>query len=408
MRLVTCLGAPFSVRGGGHSQNPGFQSNNDGVVIALEKFNQVQLSGDKKTADVGVGLRWIDVYAALESSGLTVTGGRVPSVGVPGLILGGGISFQNGEKGLGCMGVTEFEVVLADGSIVQATQQRNPDLFWALKGGQANFGVVTRIHMLTVSNQIWAEGRMYAPTENTKLLAALMEYHKANEKDPKATLIWYTVPTGSLLVFVYNAPTKPTTFDAFADIPFLMNIIPPGTSTVYQTMQAIAGVLNPNKLIHEMRTMSSLPDYEMYLAVEAERLRQNELVADIEDCTLTMVIQPFTAGTVTAGDAMGGTPLGIKPVTQQWFLVMADWKNEADTPRVRAAVKAIVDVAEAQSKAHGTYQQYKYANYADYDQNPLASYGAGNLAKLKQIAKKYDPQEVFQKLQYGGWKVSKA
>lgn len=87
---------------------------------------------------------------------------------------------------------------------------------------------------------------------------------------------------------------------------------------------------------------------------------------------------------------------------------MADWKNPADEERVRKAVKAVVDVAESEARAHGTYIEYKYSNYASRDQDPLASYGAENLAKLKEIAKKYDPNQVFQKLQYGGWKVSEA
>jgi FAD/FMN-containing dehydrogenase len=110
LRLITFLGTSFSVRGGGHLQNPGFQSNNDGVVIALQEFRQLELSADEKTADVGVGLRWLEVYKRLDPFGLAVTGGRVPDVGVPGLVLGGGLSFQNGERGLACMGVTEYEV----------------------------------------------------------------------------------------------------------------------------------------------------------------------------------------------------------------------------------------------------------------------------------------------------------
>lgn len=90
--------------------NPGFTSNDGGVVISLEKFDQIALSDDKSTCDVGPGLRWIDVYKSLDSHGLTVTGGRVPHVGVPGLLLGGGLSFQNSEHGFGSAGVLDYEV----------------------------------------------------------------------------------------------------------------------------------------------------------------------------------------------------------------------------------------------------------------------------------------------------------
>lgn len=100
----------FSIRGGGHLHNPGFNSNNGGIVISLDKFKQVEPSEDKTTADIGLGLTWLDVYKALDPRGLAVAGGRVPTVGIPGLILGGGISFQNSRYGVGAMGVANYEV----------------------------------------------------------------------------------------------------------------------------------------------------------------------------------------------------------------------------------------------------------------------------------------------------------
>ena len=110
--LAVCrfLRLKFSIRGGGHLQIPGFTSNHDGVVISLSKFSQVDVSKDKSTADIGVGLRWLEVYKALDPHGLAVAGGRMPTVGVSGLLLGGGISFQNSEYGLGCMNVVNYEV----------------------------------------------------------------------------------------------------------------------------------------------------------------------------------------------------------------------------------------------------------------------------------------------------------
>jgi hypothetical protein len=87
---------------------------------------------------------------------------------------------------------------------------------------------------------------------------------------------------------------------------------------------------------------------------------------------------------------------------------MADWKNAKDGETVRKSVRTIVDKGEKIAKKNGIYIPFKYANYASRDQNPLGSYGAENLAKLKEIALKYDSEEVFQKLQNGGWLVSRA
>jgi FAD/FMN-containing dehydrogenase len=100
----------FSIRGGGHLQNPGFCSNDGGVVIRLSKFRHVTISEDRKTTNIGVGLTWLEVYRELDQYDVAVTGGRMPSVGVSGLLLGGGLSFQNSEHGFSCSGVVNFEV----------------------------------------------------------------------------------------------------------------------------------------------------------------------------------------------------------------------------------------------------------------------------------------------------------
>lgn len=79
-------------------------------MIHMRYFDKVDLSDDHSDVTFGAGLRWIQVYEALEPHGLAVTGGRVPSVGVAGLLLGGGLSFQNSEYGLSCNGVVNYEV----------------------------------------------------------------------------------------------------------------------------------------------------------------------------------------------------------------------------------------------------------------------------------------------------------
>ncbi|OCK73798.1 6-hydroxy-D-nicotine oxidase [Lepidopterella palustris CBS 459.81] len=407
--LIRFLGAKFSVRGGGHLHNPGFTSNDGGVVISMTKFTQCTLSEDKKTAHIGPGLTWLDVYKALDPMGIAVTGGRVPSVGVPGLLLGGGLSFQNSKHGFSCMGIANYEIVLADGKIVNANPKENTDLFWALKGGCANFGIVTKVEMTTVPNKVWAEARLYSPTQNGELLDALMLYHEACEKDPNATLIWQSVNQATLLVFFYCAPVEnPDVFKCFYDIPFMINVLPPALTTVYGVVQGLANVLSADILLHEMRTMSSLPDLDMYKAVEACRIEQIEVLKNVEGIILTMVIQPIASNAINASNANGGNPMGLIAQNHQWFLVMADWKNAKDEELVRKSVRKILDTAEEVSKKNGTYLPFVYSNYASRDQDPLVSYGTENLQKLKDIAKKYDADSVFQNLQNGGWLVSKS
>ncbi|OOF95298.1 hypothetical protein ASPCADRAFT_147461 [Aspergillus carbonarius ITEM 5010] len=409
LALCRFFNISFSVRGGGHLQNPGFNSNNGGVVISLSKFSHVKLSDDKSTADVGLGLRWLDVYKALDPHGLAVTGGRIPTVGVPGLLLGGGISFQNSQYGVGAMGVSNYEVVLADSRIVNANAQENTDLFWALKGGGPNFGIVTKMDLVTVPTASWAEARIYPPTAYPELVQGLMKYHEAIETDNKASLVWHGTSQAILLVFFYCAPVeKPAAFQSFYDIPFVMSFVPPGTRSIYELVQAVASVITSETLHHEFRTMSSRPCLELYEATEKVRREQEEALNDVEGLVLTNVFQPMSSLAMKESQKNGGTPLGLEPVGQQWFLSMADWKNAEDEDRVREATRKIVDVAEATAKQAGAYLPYRYSNYASRDQDPLSSYGADNVARLKEIAAQYDPEGVFQKLQNGGWLLSKA
>lgn len=106
------------------------------------------------------------------------------------------------------------------------------------------------MEMITVPNKVWAEARLYSPAQNQELLEALMLYHEVCEKDPYATLIWHSVQQATLLVFFYCAPVeKPDAFKCFYDVPFLMNVVPPGLSTVYGVVQAVANVLSADILM---------------------------------------------------------------------------------------------------------------------------------------------------------------
>jgi FAD/FMN-containing dehydrogenase len=134
-------GLDLSVKGGGHSA-PGFGTNEGGVVIDLSLMRYVDVDPAAQTARTGGGATWGDFNYATHAYGLATTGGIVSTTGVAGLTLGGGIGYLTRGYGLSLDNLLSAQVVTADGQVRTASAEQNQDLFWALRGGGGNFGVV--------------------------------------------------------------------------------------------------------------------------------------------------------------------------------------------------------------------------------------------------------------------------
>jgi FAD/FMN-containing dehydrogenase len=131
-----------AVRGGGHSL-PGFSVCDDGMVIDLSQMKAIRVDPVKRTAAAQAGLTWGDYDRETQVFGLASTGGVIATTGIAGLTLGGGIGWLMRKYGLACDHLRSVDLVTADGQFLTASTTENPDLFWGMRGGGGNFGIVT-------------------------------------------------------------------------------------------------------------------------------------------------------------------------------------------------------------------------------------------------------------------------
>lgn len=166
----------IAVRAGGHML--GRANNIDlGVTIDLGKMNQTSYDSQSNIASIGPGAKWKDVYAELHKQGVLVTGGRDGDVGVGGFLLGGGLTYFMGRQAFGCDSVTNYEVVLTDGTIVNANENEHADLWRALRGGGSNFGIVTRFDMAALPDKNLAYGiRFMSGNSSPQLIDAIVHF----------------------------------------------------------------------------------------------------------------------------------------------------------------------------------------------------------------------------------------
>src|SRR5215469_15942014 len=144
-------GLVIAVRCGGHSFS-GLSTCDDGIQIDLGGLKSITVDPDARTARAGGGVLWGEFDAATQEHGLHTPGGRVTTTGLGGFTTGGGYGWTSSKHGLACDNLISAEVVLADGSVVRASEHDHADLFWGIRGGGGNFGVVTefefRLHSL--------------------------------------------------------------------------------------------------------------------------------------------------------------------------------------------------------------------------------------------------------------------
>jgi FAD/FMN-containing dehydrogenase len=187
-------GLPLAVRGGGHN-GAGLGTVDDGIVVDLSPIKHVEVDPDARTVRVGGGCVWGEVDRATGEYGLATPSGIISTTGVGGLTLGGGLGHLTRKCGLAIDNLLAAEIVLADGSKVRASADQNPDLFWAIRGGGGNFGVVTSFLFRLHEVGTVVAGPTFWPVEQTaEVLSVYRDFLPSAPRELNGFFALHTVP----------------------------------------------------------------------------------------------------------------------------------------------------------------------------------------------------------------------
>ncbi|KAK2770093.1 FAD binding domain protein [Colletotrichum kahawae] len=382
----------FAVRGGGHTAISGANSIDGDVLIAFSNMTQLELSAQRSHVQLGPGLRWGEVYNALEPYDLTVAGGRVAPVGVLGLLLAGGIGFYSNKYGFSANTVSSYEVVLVDGRIVNATASNEySDLFWALKGGGPNFGLVTSFELQTIpSPRVFAGVLQFESSQFEAFFQAVAAY-SANIFDAKSHIIPTVgfardevadeISSYAYVVLFYDDPdeTNPEIFHWFLDIPSVGNTL---------SIQTVANLAFRDwKSIQSQVPTGTLSSTEVYF----QPLGRDFIVASQND-----------------GADRGPLALDESQGTYIVYAIALGWVDSAYDEVISAWIEKTVQEIDSATAEAGLHHPFRYMGdsaafqVADF----FSGYPAGAVERLNSIALKYDPDGFFQKNMPGGFKLS--
>ncbi|GAB2977361.1 FAD-binding oxidoreductase [Saccharothrix stipae] len=367
-------GIRVAARGGGHSY-AAYSTPHDGLVVDLGPMNGVEVRPDG-TAVIGAGARLGDVYAALAAAGRCLPLGNCPSVGIAGLTMGGGLGWVQRTYGLTCDWLRAARVVTVDSRVVTASEDREPDLFWALRGGGGgNFGVVTSFEFATAPRpEVLTVFRLRFPAGSAAdVLGAWQPWSASAPEHLSSTCV--VLPDGSTdLVGCSIGPQAPL----LAELARLGLDAPLEHAEVdYPTATAIMTAGHPSR--NAFRASSRVSDGLWGdPAAVADTVRDKGSALLIVGALGGAIDRPSPTGTAY--------PHRGAPTSVEVFGTVGDLPPERVTR----------EVDDAQSALAGLIGTGTYINYLDPEQEDWAATSyRHNLRRLRAVARRYDPDRVL-------------
>jgi FAD binding domain-containing protein/berberine-like enzyme len=383
----------IAVRGGGHSV-AGFSTVDGGLVIDLSPLADVRVDPDARRASVGGGAMWGDVDHESQAHGLATTGGLVSSTGVAGFTLGGGIGWTMRRFGLACDNLAAADVVTADGRLVHASEDENPELLWGLRGGGGNFGVVTRfeLDLHPLGPTVYAGPIFYPGDAARPLLQRFREWAAEAPDEIGGLLNLTTAPPLPVIPEEWHGK-KVVAFLGLSTGPVeqgeaLVRGIREGAEPIadlcgpmpYAAMQTLLDPLWP-KGIHAYFKATHLRGLDDGLI---DRLCAAHLASPGPQCEIHVQQMGGAVGRVPEGATAfpeRGMPYVLNAVT--------GWQDpaagEAHADWARSVVAAASDASTGRA----------YVNFLSEPADARGTYGEETHARLAALKREYDPTNVF-------------
>ncbi|MEM7686399.1 MAG: FAD-binding oxidoreductase, partial [Pseudomonadota bacterium] len=385
-------GLPVSIRGGGH--NIAGSAVGDGtVMIDLSAMQSVVIDPGRRVARVGGGTTWAAFDAEAQRHGLATPGGVVSSTGVSGLTLGGGFGWLARQHGLSIDNLIALEIVLADGRIVSVSDDENPDLFWAVRGGSGNFGVVTELtfQLHQVGPQVLFGPTFFALEDARDVLTA---YARHASDLPRAGCVWanlMTAPPAGVLPESVHGTKVLTLMQFHADLESGRDDL----SRLYGGVSPLGDALSPRSFTEAQAFLD--PAYEFGARNYWRTHNHLTLSADLIDTLVSLARDLPTPESEILICQLGGAVADIPssatafPHRQIPFMSTPGvrWQDPTEDHRVIGWLKDVSDQLAAHS-VPGCYVNF----IAEAEGRSQDAYG-DNLARLTDVKQHYDPDNLF-------------
>lgn len=409
------------VRGAGQQPLPGCANIQQGITVDLRLLKGVEVK--EGSVSIAAGERWANVYDKVQQHGLGVTGSRSALGGIGGLALAGGLSIFSSREGFICDNVTNFEVVLASGKIINANASENADLWRALRGGGNNLGVVTRFDLRTFpQGPFWGGAVLYFPPSFPGQVEALVsEINRSDATDETHLMLSigysasYMQLGGTLCMnSVYHTGARaagddgaPAVLDPFVRVSPQVEQLNSIRSLTLRDAAGEQAAQSADGVRCAYMNTTVKADAETLKAASEAYLAALEPLKGCEGITCSLTLQPYSASLLRKSEELGGNVLGLGaedgPLVS--ILALTWWKDKADDEKITGTFRKVIETIDRDAASRGTAVPFKYMNYAWDFQDPISSYGEENKAFLQEISKKFDPDGVFQKGVPGGFKL---